>query len=364
VSTTSIHGTRSRPTQRRLPNAVLFGEIAPEQQLALLLAGTEESRRAHADKAIALLNDVDPARLLELLKRLHMTVLLGQRLLALGGDVDPQLERAIGSWAAAARDQGTMHELTTLTVLAGLERAGLRALALKGSVLARELYGDVAARTSGDIDALVGVGELDHAVAVVEGMGWRWKPQTARAAKLPLLHETLTHPTLPRVELHWRVHWYETRFAANALADAERRGPHQPLIMQPADGLAALTLFYARDGFAGLRMAADVAAWWDRRCDGGDADLILETIATSYPALAGPLHVGAQLLGSLVSLPTRFSGGPFRWKVAAELATPFFGKSPAQLGAIGESGAGGCEVTTGCCPPTKRRRGWRAEVAV
>jgi hypothetical protein len=138
-----------------------------------------------------------------------------------------------------------------------------------------------------------------------------------------VLHETLTHPSLPRVELHWRIHWYETRFAADALSRAERLGPNQPRIMSPADGLAALTLFYERDGFSGLRLAADAAAWWDTRCGAGDADALIVDVAEAYPALAAPLWVGLQLLGALVGVPTRTARGTVRWRVAAELAQPF-----------------------------------------
>jgi hypothetical protein len=305
------------------PDVPRHQDGAPERRLAVLLAGTEATRRARADEAAALLRAADSARLLELLERLHVTVLLGERLRELVGDVGPALEEAITAAAAWARDHGRIHELATLSVLAGLERDGIRALALKGSVLARELYGDVGARSSGDIDILVATDELEAAIASAERIGWRWQPQTARAAPLPVLHETLTHPRLPRIELHWRVHWYETRFAADALGRAKRVGPHQPLIMSPADGLAALTLFYERDGFSGLRLAADVAAWWDARCAARDADTLIASVADAYPELAAPLWVGIQLLGPLVGLPTHADRARLSWRVAAQLAGPF-----------------------------------------
>ena len=76
-------------------------------------------------------------------------------------------------------------------------------------------------------------------------------------------------PSLPRVELHWRVHWYERQLRRRR----PRAGRVKPAAasrsqMQPLDGLVALMLFYARDGFAGLRYPADAAAWWDLRCAG------------------------------------------------------------------------------------------------
>jgi ActR/RegA family two-component response regulator len=137
------------------------------------------------------------------------------------------------------------------------------------------------------------------------------------------LHESLVHPTLPRVELHWRVHWYETRFATEALGHAVRAGPHEPLVMLPEDGLAALILFYARDGFAGLRMPADAAAWWDSKCAGLSADQIIEEAAIRYPALAAALRLGAEQLAALVGLPSYQRADSVRLRIAAELATPF-----------------------------------------
>ena len=114
------------------------------------------------------------------------------------------------------------------------------------------------------------------------------------------------------------MHWYETQFAADALARAERPGAHRPLVMQPADGLAALMLFYARDGFFGLRMAADVAAWWDRRCDDVDPDsVIAATLAHAYPGLAGPLEAAGPPLRGLVGLPTSIGPAGVRRRLAA-----------------------------------------------
>jgi hypothetical protein len=307
------------------------GRQTVEHELVLLLAGTQSSREARSEEAVALLGQVEPLRLSALLDRLRVKVLLGRRLLTLGHDIDPWLENEITVATEIGRQRGLGHELVTLGLLAALEHAGIRTLPLKGSSLARELYGDAGARAAGDIDVLVAPEDLSQAIAVISEKGWRWNQRVSRAAEMPLLHEALTHPTLPRVELHWRVHWYERWFAADALARAEEPRPHQPLVMRPADGLAALILFYARDGFSGLRTAADVAAWWDSRCSGQDANVMLAEVIDSYPELAGPLRVGGQLLGSLVGLPTSRHGGPFRWRVAAELATPYYEPGPAQI---------------------------------
>jgi hypothetical protein len=299
----------------------------------LLLASTRAVREARAGEITGLAARADSPVLLDLLDRLQLSVLLGRRLREVTGGFDPWLEEQLVERTLAARGNGEAQEMVALGILASLSRAGIRALVLKGVVLARQLYGDAGARTSADIDILVSAADLAQAIEVVGVMGWRRREPTSASSQLPILHEELVHPTLPMVELHWRVHWYETRFAADLLARAQSPAPHQPLIMEPADGLATLTLFYARDGFSGLKMAADVATWWDNRCEAADADAIIAAIATSYPELAGALWVATGVLGSLVGLPTNFAGGPLRWQIAAELAGPFIEPTAAHLGA-------------------------------
>ncbi len=263
-------------------------------------------------------------QLVGLLNQTGLLVLIGRRLLALGLRDVPELERELESRAGQARKWGTTTELATLQVLHQLEVAGIRALPLKGSVLARQLYGDVAARSSIDIDLLVAPEDLSDAVTAVAELGWRWQPTVWRVGGLPALHETLLHPLLPRIELHWRVHWYERRFASDALSRAEPAAPGEPLQMEPIDGLVALMLFYARDGFAGLRFPTDAATWWDVRCSESDTPPPIDAILRRYPDLTGPVRAASALLCDLVDLPTRLPTElPFRWRLAAELATPF-----------------------------------------
>lgn len=304
---------------------------SPERRLALLLCGTRRARDDRGAQIVELLRRVDGSRVTALLDELRLASLLGQRLLALGVPIDPWLQGEITRRVERAREDGTAHELISLAVLASLEQAGIRALGLKGSILARQLYDDPGARTVGDIDILVAAADLDHAVETVTRMGWRHERQRSRAARLPILHETLSRHGLPQVELHWRVHWYEARFAADALDRAQRPAPHQPLAMTPADGLAALMLFYARDGFYGLRLAADAAAWWEHRCGEVDPNPQVAGITAAYPALAAPLEVAATLLRGLIGLPFDAAPPAGRRRLVSELATPFPDLDPAQV---------------------------------
>jgi hypothetical protein len=94
------------------------------------------------------------------------------------------------------------------------------------------------------------------------------------------------------VELHWRVHWYESGFSGAALARSE---PEADGIRRarPADELAMLLLFFARDGFYGLRHAADIAAWSDRHGLADGPDGVLDEHAARYPEMAPALRAAA-----------------------------------------------------------------------
>ena len=296
----------------------------PERRLIQLLCSTADIRRAGLREVSVLLHEVDVGRLLALLKRTRLLVLVGGRLLELAGRHVPELERELTSSRTEARRWGAATELASLEVLERLATAGIRALPLKGSLLARELYGDVGARSSIDVDVLVAPENLREAVRVLCGLGWRWETAARRVDGLPTLHETLVHSTLPPVELHWRVHWYEQQFAADALVRARSPASGAPLQLEPLDGLIALMLFYARDGFAGLRLPADVAAWWDLRCASTLCPSPASFVAERYPALAAPVSVASSLLRELVGVPAdNVHELPFRWRVAAGLASPF-----------------------------------------
>jgi hypothetical protein len=304
---------------------------ARERRLIQLLCSTAQTRRAGRGEMSALLRDADVGRLLALLKRTGLLVVVGQRLLTLGGRDLPELERELAKRSTSARRWGAATELASLEILDRLTSAGIRAVSLKGSLLARELYHDVGARSSIDIDILIAPEDLRDAAAVLSGLGWRLQSDAWRADGLPVLHETLVHPSLPLVELHWRVHWYERQFASDALARAEPSAPGEPLQMQPMDGLTALMLFYARDGFAGLRFPTDAATWWDVRCSQSDTPPPMDAILERYPDLAGPVRVASVLLCDLVGVPTRLPTElPFGWRIAAELASPFVEAGPEQ----------------------------------
>ena len=278
--------------------------VEPADELALLLAGTAALREARRERLSALARSADLEAFEAFASRLDLLALLGSRLEPLAGDaLSHGLRTRLHAHAAEAQRQGVAQELVTIRLLAALEEAGIRALPLKGPLLAERLHGRAGARLSADVDVLVARERLRDAEEVVRALGWRVEPPHEPGdAAAPVLHERLVHPHgLPDVELHWRVHWYEDRFSAELL-ERSAAGADGWLVPQPADELALLLLLYARDGFAGLRLACDVAAWWDRFGTTLDA-CALDELAGAHPALSRALATATVVAQRLIGLP-------------------------------------------------------------
>jgi hypothetical protein len=144
---------------------------------------------------------------------------------------------------------------------------------------------------------------------------------------LPRLHFALVHSRgeLPPVELHWRVHWYEERFAQERLLPptAAASPDWRP---SPPDELAALLLFYARDGFVDLRLASDLGAWWDAHGD-ALAPGALAAVLSTYPSLTRAVSAAVLVAHNIVGLPASrtvdcMPKPGVRDRLAARLANP------------------------------------------
>lgn len=287
-------GTERRNADRRPP--------APEAELALLLVGTRRRREGAAARITELAATVDQDDLAAVITRQRVLLLAGSRLVeSAPAAVKAPFRRRLDAALTCARVRARGFSAVTGAIVDALERAHIQSVPLKGPTLAGELYGDEALREYADIDILVASADLDHAAAVTRALGW--VDADPNTGKLPRLHRLLHHPdaSLPVVELHWRIHWYEARFAQVLLersraCDGLRRLHH-------FDQLAALLLFYARDGFVGLRYAADIAAWWDRH---GSAAVpaALENMMAEHPALAEPWRAALAAAVPVAGLPT------------------------------------------------------------
>jgi hypothetical protein len=309
-----------------------------ERQLILLSAGIAARRQDRRERARRLLEAVDWSRLTETLRLRRMLPALGPRILELAeGQPSDGFATAVGQALETGRRHSVFLQLVSLRVMAMLVDAGIRCTPLKGPLLGEAIYGDPGRRLSSDIDLLVAPEQLQAAVKVVCGLGYQAPTDHVGPDGLPQLHFVLVHERgqLPPVELHWRVHWYERSFAYERLLSPT--SDQLPDVWRPAptDELAALLLFYARDGFIDLRLATDVSAWWDLHgtdiAPGGLDDLL-----TAYPSFARVIPVAAEVAEKVVGLPAKQLIGEthrlgVRGRLASRLANPNPRSSSSQL---------------------------------
>jgi Uncharacterised nucleotidyltransferase len=308
-----------------------------ERQLILLSAGIASRRQAMRERAKRQLGEVDWRHLAATLHERRLLTALGPRILELAnGDAGEDFAAAVERAIEEGRRRGAFLQLVSQRIAAMLAEAGIRSAVLKGPLLGEAIYGDPGRRLSSDIDLLVSPDQLQAAVEVVRGLGYAAPTDHLHEGWLPLLHFVLTHERgeLPPVELHWRIHWYERSFARERLLPpaVDPPGDWRPA---PADELAALLLFYARDGFIDLRLATDLGAWWD--VHGADLPAgAFDGLLGAYPAFARVIPAAVSVAEKVVGLPAELIVGDarklaFRERVAVRLANPNPHSSPSQL---------------------------------
>lgn len=278
---------------------------SPEAELVFLQCGTAERRTSATPRCLSLLERVNIEALVRELAKQNVLSLVGTRIELLAGCRVPEsLRQAVDATVWHQRRVALLQEGVT-TMLAGkLEREGVKTLPLKGYSLARAVHGDPGLRRSEDIDLLVDAAHLEEAVSILVRAGYSPPRDPTFVGGRPVLHYALDEPSgmYPTVELHWRVHWYENAFSEALLAEAR---PDSDGVMraEPAHELASLLLFYARDGFIGLRLAADIAAWWDVNGEALD-ERALDPLIARHPALRETLTTSARVAERTVGVPS------------------------------------------------------------
>ncbi|HEX6688732.1 MAG TPA: nucleotidyltransferase family protein [Solirubrobacterales bacterium] len=307
-----------------------------EERLIRLSAETAARRRNERERAMELAATVSWSRLLDALRERRLLPTLGPRLLELASErADAGFEAALAESLETTRRQAALVQLISARVQAALAEAGIRSAPLKGPQLGEALYGDAGRRLSSDIDLLVPGTQLQRAVAVVRELGYAPPSDPRLPDGMPLLHFALVHQRneLPPVELHWRIHWYESAFAHDRLLPpAIDSGEWRPA---PADELIALLLYYARDGLAGLRHPTDIGAWWDGY-GGRLAVADVERSLRPYPALQTAALAAARAAEAVVGLPAaELVGGELRLgargRAAVRLTNPLPHSGEAQV---------------------------------
>lgn len=311
----------------------------PESRLAILSAGTTSARAASRGEAEELIDSVDWAALATSLRTRRLLGLLGERVLALAGGRAPEwFAEAVREEIVKGSQHDSMLALISMQIIHSLKAAGIQSLMLKGPLLGEAIYGGPGRRPSTDIDLLVASEDLPQAIEVARRAGYSSPHDEPWSNGLPMLHFGLSHERrrLPPLELHWRIHWYEQEFARDVLmrsvADAAR-GRRATL----ADEFTSLLLFYARDGFVDLRLACDLAAWWDTfgaELPAGAVDEVVDR----YPALERTLLAALTATDRIVGVPTwtlldRPRQLDSRVRLAARLANPNGSGTPQQRSA-------------------------------
>ena len=267
-----------------------------------LLAGCEGRRAQLRGRLREVLARADFEALALGLARRRLLPLIGGRALEAAGDLcPPEFEKAVETARRESRVRGLAIEDATRHAVERLAGAGIRALPLKGPLLAQEAHGDIGLRDTRDVDLLVPRDRLRDAAHLLAEAGVSAPDDPLRDNGLPDLHLALRGPERPTVELHWRVHWYEEEFSADMLAAASP-GPDGLLRARRDDLVASLLLYYARDGFHGVRHAADIAAWWDRHGRQLPPGF-LEEHARRYPALRPALTAAAGVVERVTGTP-------------------------------------------------------------
>jgi hypothetical protein len=312
-----------------------LSKVSQACELIYLTAAAGERRESCRQRREALAADVDWLLVEERLRLERLLAALGPRLLEEARKPAPAtFASAVEEATTSARHKDALLTLIGERVRSLLHAKGIVSYPLKGPRLGEALYGEPGRRLSSDIDVLVAPADLHAAVTAVRELGYAEPNEHVAAPALPELHYAMRHERdqLPPVELHWRIHWYETRFASERLLPPPGAAAWRP---QPADELAALLLFYARDGFTGLRQAADLSAWWDR-FGSQLPSAALDSVTREYPQLWEALLTALKVAEAVVGIPagrlvTQPGRSRFRSRLAASLVDPRPYRSEAQL---------------------------------
>lgn len=201
-------------------------------------------------------------------------------------------------------------------VLRTLRSAGLSAVALKGSALARFTYQDAAFRPFTDLDLLVRLEDVDAAHKALCGAGYAIVGDAPTAEDLTWRHgRGYYDPTRRRipVDVHWRYAGYPL-LAGIDYGDVLGRAREVPvedeqaLIPSPPDMLVALGVHFQRDLWYGkprLRYLRDIAEVAHRHAV--DWQHLLR-VARDVPLVRSPLYLAlaaaAELLGASIPADT------------------------------------------------------------
>lgn len=295
----------------RIPLLLPGPEAALIRQAALWPAPPAEGV---ADLVVA----ADGKRLLDMAAEHRLLPPLGKVLRASGLAPSPALRAA--EQQAAMR--GLRQTATTLTLLGRLEKAGCRALVLKGQALSMQLYGQHDMRVSSDIDLLIDPREAvaAHRIMIDDGFTPLF-PVPVDQLPLTTKDQIYVGPA-GMVELHWRLFtnpallpwdfeqvWADRALvglSANGMVPTLRRDRH--VLYQAVHGLL--------HGWARLRWLADMVVPL-QRVDDMEPILDLAERHRLVPVMVHTMLLARDMLG--VEPPMPVPGTPRHHAVARSI---------------------------------------------
>ncbi|MFD0588428.1 nucleotidyltransferase family protein [Paenibacillus sp. GCM10027627] len=192
----------------------------------------------------------------------------------------------------------------------------IRALFLKGPVIAADLYGDISLRTSCDLDVLVPIDQLEASESLLVSLGyekddyftsvlndWKWRHH----------HITFLHPEKGiKVEVHWRLS--PAPSSEPSFEELWSRKRQSPLVNRPIFYLGREDLFMflvshgARHGWSRLRWLLDIKQLMSQPVDWSRLIALLRKHQL--------LHIG----GQAVSLAAKLLAAPLKEEMRPVLA--------------------------------------------
>ncbi|MBS1913386.1 MAG: nucleotidyltransferase family protein [Bacteroidetes bacterium] len=297
----------------------------PEIELLLLLLRADDGARIGRLAA----SGPEWDAVLRFAFRHRLVPMLHHRLQAAGApDLPDSFREAVREQAEANARNNLLLAGELIGVLALLGRSGLKALPLKGPLLAQDLYGSLSMRSYSDIDLLVRTADAARSIELLRGLGYRPRPELPAAGEEAYRryeYDRSMENTAngAHLELHWRLLertiafpldeeelWALLREGSFAGAPAMAMPDHVQLLFLAAHG--------AKHAWSILGWTLDVARLagkdgleWDQLAalarDGGCQRL---------------LHVALALAGELwgLELPERFATRLMADTAAADIA--------------------------------------------
>ena len=238
---------------------------------------------------------------------------------ALSHQVPPPVLQRLQQIYTRIVDRNLSLERELLRVLQDFNAQGIPTIVLKGTTLARSLYGDIGLRPTGDIDVLVRPRHLEHAEAAAKGLGYRILTDAKQEAQTRRGHRHLPQLFHPGNRIVLEIHWHIVRpddpghFPLDGFWARARPAPSlgsQTLTLAPEDLLVHLCIQFFLDrryySSAALGKLCDISEVVRQRCQWLDWSLVEKTASEHEikRLLYCTLYTARELLGS--SVPAKF----------------------------------------------------------